>query len=408
MASPVNANTYFTNTPYQAQPMPNANGAYPLGASTVAPALGAAASFSPPIAAILAGSQILGSLAGGQNVSGINYQDIQKAANAIKNGYGQASKEFQGPYGIGGTQSTPGAKAKEVKQAMKPSALNAYAQEVLGMNPTEAEQWTKKQIGSDRALKDVGQNKDTSFLDFIRGGNVDGLQVSSTGNVKGIPVQPGVTGRRDPLEDMQTDLSTQIFNSASGLPGAYGQDASQGLDFRNQIRQILGSQYGINSGLDDVLNADVQNIMDISKNNMQRTMGEMMDSGFASSSLMRDALENNVYSPQRKLYTQLQGNLAGLRNQNVQNILGAANTLGGPSTFGQYMGGSLQAPSQYGGISDPQSLEAILNKQKGAANIQMGKANQLGGIYTTPYYGEEEKGVGATAKKIFDPFGVFV
>lgn len=372
----------YSNSPYVGQSMPSGRPVLSGSTSATSPAAGLDPRIATGLGIMGAGSEIFG----GQNVSGITYEDILNAANAVNKGYDAAQNRLEAPYNVSGTTSKPGMTKREAKQSSKGPGLNLYAQTVLGMSPADAQAWTKKQLQKGRKLKDIGKNKDVSFKDFIEGGNVEGLEVTSKGGIRGIATPPTYTGRRDPLEEAQIGLSNEIFGAASGLPGMYGEEARAGLNFRNQVRDLLSSQYGTN--IDDVLNADVQKIKDISRDLTQQSLGELQDAGFTSSSLTGRKLEKDVGRTQSKLFTDLQGKLAELRGQEVRNVLGAAQVLGGPETFGGFMQGSLQAPSAYGGISDPQSLEAILGQQRASSSLEANRANKLADIYTTGYYGD--------------------
>lgn len=332
------------------------------------------------------------SLFGGENVSGLTQSDINRAEAAVNNSYNAAQDALTSPYNISGTVSTPAKSAKEVKQENKAPALNLYAQTVLGKSPAEAEKWTKKQLNNDKTLNQVGKKQDISFKEFIRQGNAPGLEVSSTGKIKGIASDPGATGRRDPLEEAQIGLSQEVFGAAGGLPGLYGEDARAGLNFRNQIRQALSDQY-LGGDLQDVLNADLAQIQDFTKDATQNAFGSLMDSGFLSSNLAGEAFDRSVGSGQRKMSRDLLGKMAELRSNEVRNILGAAQTLGGPSTFGGYISGGLQAPGAYGGISDAQALDAITGQQRTGASLEAQRGNTLSNVLTTNRYADSGGGL---------------
>lgn len=364
----------------------------------------AAAAAGGPAAWIPIAIAALSSMNQGENVAGVTPEQQQAAIDAINKYYGQAMNQYTAPYDIGTATSTPAMKAQESKAAGTNDALYGYATEVLGLDADSANAWVRK--NASRKLGDIGGKKDVSFKDYIRTSGANyGLKVGNKGGIKGIARPASVTGQRAPLDSAQQVLAGEVFGAAAGLPTKFSEDAQAGLDYKNQIRGLLASQYDPEAGLDAAYNADFAKIMDAQKAALRGAFSELTNSGFASSSLAGETLANRLKGATDSLYTNLQGNQANLRSQNIRDMLASATYLGGPQTYGQYMSGSLTAPSEYGGTDDPFSINQITGKQAGGAAIKQAQGNALAGANLTPTIGGgDERNIAA---KFYDPLGMF-
>lgn len=363
-----------------------------LGATASGAATGAMLG-GPWGAAIGGGIGALGSIFGGGS-SGLTEEERTAALGELDRYYKQAYGEYNKPINVGTSTYSPGStKQQNLASALKPQMFSYFKS--LGLSDAEAQRRTKKQSAKvtkggfniDKLGTKAGGKKG-GFSTYLQGQDLTGTGLDydpNTGTFSSKATDPSLIGGRQESDVMQAKMTEDIFKSAEGLPEKFRKQADEGLDFQSQIRQNLASQFGANANdMQNYLNADVQKIMDISKGNMQRSYGELMDSGFASSSLARQSLENNVYSPERRLYGELQGNLAGLRQGQIGSMLGASQALGGPDSFGQYMGGSFTAPGSYGGVSDEFGIGAIMGRQGQMSELKRQQGNARAGIQAQP------------------------
>ena len=202
-------------------------------------------------------------------------------------------------------------------------------------------------------------------------------------------------------------LGAESLAAAQGLPGMFGQDVARSLMARQQLQNSIGGLLGqgfTQSGLTpqeqmsyDAMKAKyLQDFGDLYKDTMQRTTGELVDSGFASSSLAKDALQRGAYDAQSRFLTGAMGELAQRENdlinsrvarqsQNLTNLLNTFGTLGANQGIGSVLGGFI-SPAQGGYLSEAQNAALLAGMQQNqAVNRQTDQSmmNEILGRSTT-------------------------
>lgn len=319
--------------------------------------------------------------------------DMWQAAVDAQRRFQSNQNNFYGtPYtGAGGTTT---------RQATTMSARDVKADEYK-------KYLISKGYTQDNAQKEVnkilaGQGKfrdDKGFRQAIKAGDIEGLSVKK-GKIKAQErITPGgfnVSPESESLRQGMQGLSGQAINAAQGLMPMLTGDIARSLMAKQGIQGQLGSLLGqgfTDTGLtpSEQANYDatkakyMKDFGDLYRDTMQRTTGDLIDSGFASSNLAADALQRGAYDAQSRFLTDAMAGLAGKesdlinarfgrQSQNVSNLLNAFNTLGANQGIGSVLQGVLN-PNQAGLFNDPQSIAMINEMQQNqAGNRRMDQA----------------------------------
>lgn len=349
--------------------------------------LGAVAAGSNPwMAAGMAGLGALGSIFGGENKPGLTEADIAAAAAQANQGYNRAYNEYNRPTNIGGTSTSMGATASERKRQ---AAIDFFVQQGMSVQDARAK--------ADKIAKPGGKkfNQIKGLKNYIEDNGAQyGLKINGKGKIKGTPASFNFESPTDPLQSMGPMLSAESFASAYGLPSAFAEETRQGLDFRKEMRDILSAQLA-NADVEFDPTADIENIMTAQNDYLRGALSQLADTGFASSSLTGNILGRGLNDSSNSLYTNLLNRSQEFKlnkSQNIGNLLNVANSLYGPNTFGEYIGGSFVDPSEYGGFTSPQAYAASQQERSGRAGVRQNQAQTVASINTQPRYADQGGG----------------
>ena len=239
------------------------------------------------------------------------------------------------------------------------------------------------------ANKKLAFKSDKGFKDYINKGNAPGLSVKS-GGIQAAPkmTQAGIQSGAPGIMEQVKGLGSESLAAAQGLPSMFGQDVARSLQARQQLQNSIGSLLGqgfTQSGLTpqeqasyDAMKAKyMQDYGDLYRDTMQRTTGELADSGFASSNLAGQALQRGAYDAQSRFLTQAAGELAqresdlvnqrfARQSQNLNNLLNTYGTLGANQGISSVLGGFV-SPSQGGYLSEADAANLLAGMQQNQA-----------------------------------------
>lgn len=309
----------------------------------------------------------------------------QQAINQFQNYLGNQEDVYGTPYaGPGGVTVS---QAREIgPKEQKVEVYTDYLVNEKGLDRETARAQANEVVSRNRK----NFNDDKGFLKYIRQGNVPGMKVKD-GRIKTSTkyseggVQTGQASEN--LRGGFDALSGQAFGAASGLPGLFGRDVANSLASKDALRGGLMDRAMQNLQFDtETLSPGAQSdqgaleeyYMDkfnsLFKDTMQNATGELIDSGFSSSSLAGDVLQDKAYDSQSRFLTEAAASLANNRQNLLNNQqsrqygqLGAVgnlfNTLGSTSNYGNITG-SIMNPSQAGLFTDPQSAGLAAGMQQ--------------------------------------------
>jgi hypothetical protein len=305
-----------------------------------------------------------------------------------------------------GTQSyAPGGISTQQASQISPQQqkATAYVQylQSQGFSPENAQKKANQIIAS----KKEKFADDKGFKQWLKTDGAGlGLKVGGGKIAAGTKIAPGgvnATPQSELLNAGFQNLSGQALQAASGLPALFGQDTARALQAKQGLQGMLGSMLGqgfTGSGLLPSETADLsalenfymQKFGDLQRDTTQKTVGDLVSSGFSSSNLAADALQKGAYDSQSRFLTEAMAALAGKQedlvnqrfnrqSQNMSNIMNAFNTLGANQGIGGITG-AIMSPGQAGLFTDPQSaaLAAQLQQQNIGNNLQYGQMMQQG------------------------------
>jgi len=318
-------------------------------------------------------------------------EQLQGAVDQFQNYMGGFNELSGTPFaGPGGTQVTNSRELSASEQKVR--AYTQYLVQNKGVSPQEAQRRANEIV----AKKKLKFSDDKGFKQWIKGGNAPGLKarkgkIKSTGpQFEGGQVQTSPESQA--LLDLARGLSGESLQAARGLPSMFANETAQALASRQGIRNNIMDFAGQNlneQGLTEQNELDLQAIEDqifnkfgdVFSDTMQGATGNLIDSGFNSSSLAGDALQDGAYNTQSRFLTDAAASLANTRqglidsnvNNNLKNLSGltsAFNTVGANSGIGAVTGGAIN-PGSLGLFTDPQSAQlAATLKQQDLMNMQ--------------------------------------
>lgn len=304
---------------------------------------------------------------------------------------------YAGPGGTSVTQSRQMSK-EEVKG-------EAYVNYLVSKGYTrENAQKKANQVIADKKLT---FKQDKGFKKYINEGNAPGLKVGSKGGIKAAPkfTQGGIKTGDQAMRSGFENLSQQALGGASQLMPGLTADVQRALQARQQLQGSIGSLLGqgfTQTGLTpqeqasyDAMKAKyLQDYGDLYRDTMQRTTGELADSGFASSNLAAGALQRGAYDAQSRFLTGAMGDLAARENelinsrfarqsQNLNNLLNTYGSLGATQGLGSILPG-IMSPGQAGLMTDPQTIEALMSMQQNQARNRQIDQSMMNTALGTP------------------------
>ena len=256
------------------------------------------------------------------------------------------------------------------------------------------------------ADKKLTFKQDKGFKKYINEGNAPGVKVEG-GKIQAATkfteggIQTGDQAMRSGFEN----LSQQALGGASQLMPGLTADVQRALQARQQLQGSIGSLLGqgfTQTGLTpqeqasyDAMKAKyMQDYGDLYRDTMQRTTGELVDSGFASSNLAAGALQRGAYDAQSRFLTGAMGDLAAKENelinsrfarqsQNLNNLLNTYGSLGATQGLGSILPG-VMSPGQAGLMTDPQTIEALMAMQQNQARNRQVDQTMMNTALGTP------------------------
>ncbi len=310
-------------------------------------------------------------------------------------------------------------------QQQKKEAYTNYLVAEKGFSPEQAEARANKIAGK----KKLTFNQDQGFKKYIRKNDLEGFSIKN-GKIKAAPkpVGPEInTGEQQQnIQNMMQGLNQQSMMAASGLPFMYAQQEQRGANVRNMMTPMLMQQgMGIASGgmsqpeleglkaIEDYFADDFKGYFE---DLTDQAYSGLYNSGFTSSSLVDDVLNEGAAEPAAEYAAQSAAKLADIRNrfmsdslardtQRQQVGLGTFGQLGQMSGIGSVTGG-LVNPGQFGGMTDAQSLALLQGVRAGDLSNMMQNQAGFSNLLQKPVNimpGENERGF---MSKFVDPLGL--
>jgi hypothetical protein len=302
-------------------------------------------------------------------------------------------------YSAGGVTSRQASQMSQ--KEIKTREYAKYLTEQKGYTPENAQARAQQIASSSKE----NFKKDKEFSRFVRQGGSESLSQKKGGRIRaGTEFTPGgvdVSSQSEAMRNAMQGLGMQSLNAASGLPQGYANEEARALAARgglaNQAMDYLGQGIGSSGlfstqekALGDMKNKYLNDFTRVYEDSMRGATSDLIGSGFNSSNLAGEYLQDAAYRPQSDFLTDALAKLAGqeqsfltqasgIGSQNLQNILGTFNTLGQNQGIGSVLGGVLN-PGGAGLFTDPQSAQfanqlqqqAIRNRQ-----VDQSMANEL-------------------------------
>lgn len=215
----------------------------------------------------------------------------------------------------------------------------------------------------------------------------------ATGKYVSTAEDPFLTTPSDQLRDQGIENTGDIFSEMGDLTSLIGEDVKGALDYKQNLRDYFSNLTGSmdQEGLTAQDQADLDSqyalgrrrVQETLRDDLQRTMGDLTQRGFSSSSLTNQALQRGAFDPLSRNIVDLEASQAGMRQdilnarasrrgQSFRNLLGAGAQLGSGG-FSSLTSG-IVSPTAYGGFTDPASAEFMYD----ALTDQAGRYDQRG------------------------------
>lgn len=334
-----------------------------------------------------------------QYSSGITEQDIGKARGDVNRGFRKGSDILRGGVtsgsGVGIGSLTP-----QTKRQIQDDKVRAiYNSEALA-GKTEAE---KKRFIERFRQGELGKKGRGLVKDALTGGGYE--YDPATGKYVSTAEEPFLTTPSDELRGQGIDNTGDIFSEMGDLTSLIGEDVKGALDYKQNLRDyfsnLTGSmdQEGLTAqdqaDLDSQYTLGRRRVQETLRDDLQRTMGDLTQRGFSSSSLTNQALQRGAFDPLSRNTVDLEASQAGMRQdilnarasrrgQSFRNLLGAGAQLGSGG-FSSLTSG-IVSPTAYGGFTDPASAEFMYGALTGQSGRQDQRGLNLAGIQTKPRF----------------------
>lgn len=270
---------------------------------------------------------------------------------------------------------------------------------------------------------------DKEFSRFVRQGGSSALSKRKGGGIKAqtefAPGGVNVSPESELMRSAMSNLGLQSLAAATGLPAAYASEEQRALATRqglaNQALNYLGQGIGSSGlfstqekALEDMKNKYLNDFSSLYTDTMRRATSDLAGTGFSSSNLAQEYMQDYAAKPQRNFLTDALAKLAGQEQsfltqasgigaQNLQNYLGAFNTLGQQQGIGSVLGGILN-PAGAGLFTDPTSYAAASNLQQQAIGNRRADQQLMNQINLQPVtLMPEQPGLFSTAMTALSP-----
>ena len=328
--------------------------------------------------------------------SGITETDINKARGDINQGFRKGSDILRGGVDSGSGVKIGSLTPQTKKQIQDDKIRAIYDSEALA-GKTEAE---KKRFVEKFRQGDLGKKGRGLVKEALTGGGYE--YDPATGKYVSATEDPFLTTPSDQLRDQGIENTGDIFGEMGDLTSLIGEDVKGALDYKQNLRNyfsnLTGSmdQEGLTAqdqaDLDSQYASGRRRVQETLRDDLQRTMGDLTQRGFSSSSLTNQALQRGAFDPLSRNAVDLEASQAGMRQdilnarasrrgQSFRNLLGAGAQLGSGG-FSSLTSG-IVSPSSYGGFTDPQSAEFIYGGLKDQSGRQDKRGTNLAAIQTT-------------------------
>lgn len=331
--------------------------------------------------------------------SGITEQDIGKARSDVNRGFRKGSDILRGGVtsgsGVGIGSLTP-----QTKRQIQDDKVRAiYNSEALA-GKTEAEKKRFVEKFRKGELKAGGRGL---VKEALTGSGYE--YDPATGKYVSTAEDPFLTTPSDQLRNQGVENTGDIFSEMGDLTSLIGEDVKGALAYKQNLRDyfsnLTGSmdQEGLTAqdqaDLDSQYTLGRRRVQETLRDDLQRTMGDLTQRGFSSSSLTNQALQRGAFDPLSRNIVDLEASQAGIRQdilnarasrrgQSFRNLLGAGAQLGSGG-FSSLTSG-IVSPTAYGGFTDPASAEFMYGALTGQAGRQDQRGINLAGIQTKPRF----------------------
>lgn len=331
--------------------------------------------------------------------SGITERDIEKARSDVNRGFRKGSDILRGGVtsgsGVGIGSLTP-----QTKRQIQDDKVRAiYNSEALA-GKTEAE---KKRFVEKFRQGELGKKGRGLVKEALTGGGYE--YDPATGKYVSTAEEPFLTTPSDQLRNQGIENTGDIFGELGDLTSLIGEDVKGALAYKQDLRDyfsnLTGSmdQEGLTAqdqaDLDSQYTLGRRRVQETLRDDLQRTMGDLTQRGFSSSSLTNQALQRGAFDPLSRNIVDLEASQAGIRQdilnarasrrgQSFRNLLGAGAQLGSGG-FSSLTSG-IVSPTAYGGFTDPASAEFMYGALTGQAGRQDQRGINLAGIQTKPRF----------------------
>jgi hypothetical protein len=329
--------------------------------------------------------------------SGITETDINKARGDINQGFRKGSDILRGGVtsgsGVGIGSLTP-----QTARQRQDDKIRAFAESADFQSKTPAQQKAFIERFREGELGKKGRGLVKEALTGGGGYKYD----PATGKYVPSETDPFLTTPSDELRKQGIENTGDIFGEMGDLTSLIGEDVKGALDYKQNLRDyfsnLTGSmdQEGLTAqdqaDLDAQYTSGRRRVQETLRDDLQRTMGDLTQRGFSSSSLSNQALQRGAFDPLSRNIVDLEASQAGMRQdilnartsrrgQAFRNLLGAGAQLGSGG-FSSLTSG-IVSPSSYGGFTDPQSAEFMYGALTGQSGRQDKRGAALAGIQTT-------------------------
>lgn len=331
--------------------------------------------------------------------SGITEQDINKARGDVNRGFRKGSDILRGGVtsgsGVGIGSLTP-----QTKRQIQDDKVRAiYNSEALA-GKTEAEKKRFVEKFRKGELKAGGRGL---VKEALTGSGYE--YDPATGKYVSTAEDPFLTTPSDQLRNQGVENTGDIFSEMGDLTSLIGEDVKGALAYKQNLRDYFSNLTGSmdQEGLTAQDQADLDSqyalgrrrVQETLRDDLQRTMGDLTQRGFSSSSLTNQALQRGAFDPLSRNIVDLEASQAGMRQdilnarasrrgQSFRNLLGAGSQLGSGG-FSSLTSG-IVSPTAYGGFTDPASAEFMYSALTGQAGRQDQRGVNLAGIQTKPRF----------------------
>jgi hypothetical protein len=368
-------------------------------AATVANSSAGVKTLGPAAVAPIAIDAIAGAVdaAAPKFTSGITEDDINKGRSDINKGFGRGSDILRGGV-TSGSGVEIGSLTPQTRKQRQDDKIRAFAESADFQSKTPAQQ---KAFVERFRQGELGKKGRGLVKEALTGGGYK--YDPATGKYVVAEEEPFLTTPSDELRKQGIENTGGIFGEMGDLTSLIGEDVKGALEYKQNLRDYFSNLTGSmdQEGLtaQDQADLDAQyslgrrRVQETLRDDLQRTMGDLTQRGFSSSSLSNQALQRGAFDPLSRNIVDLEASQAGMRQdilnarasrrgQSFRNLLGAGAQLGSGG-FSSLTSG-IVSPTAYGGFTDPAAAEFIYGGLKDQAGRQDTRGTNLATIQTKP------------------------